>query len=260
MSLADVKNRRNNGETMSRDPKSAQSGPSTDTASRGGEADGDRNGPETRNDPGGGSESRAGVDAGAEEAGSDPAADTAAGAGGEDGPVDAEAESPAAELEAVKAELADQKDQYLRAAAEVENIRRRANNDIANARKFAVEGFAKEVLAVRDSLEIARSLEINEDDEGAVAKMKEGLELTLKQLDSALAKFSIAVVEPEQGDKLDPDRHQAMSTQESDNVPPNHIVAVIQKGYTIHERLLRPAMVVVAKKPQDQTQAEGEPA
>lgn len=168
--------------------------------------------------------------------------------------------SLAAQLEAARTEVAEQKDRYMRAAAEAENIRRRAENDIASARKYAVEGFAAEVLAVRDSLEIARSLEINEDDAGAVAKMKEGLDLTLKQLDSTLSKFSIEAIDPQKGDKLDPEKHQAMSTQESDNVPPNHILSVIQKGYTIHGRLLRPAMVVVAKKPQDGAGTGGETA
>ena len=110
---------------------------------------------------------------------------------------------------------------------------------------------------MRDSLEIARSLEIAEDHAGAVAKMKEGLDLTLKQLDSVLSKFSIESVDPQAGDKLDPERHQAMTTRESGEVPPNHILTVIQKGYTIHDRLLRPAMVVVAKKPQDESQPEG---
>lgn len=173
---------------------------------------------------------------------------------------DADEESLAEQLETAKAEAADRKDRYLRAVAEAENIRRRADNDIGNARKFAIEGFASEILSVRDSLEIARELEIGEDDTGVVAKMKEGLDLTLKQLDSALSKFSIEPVDPVKGDKLDPDRHQAMSTQESDNVPPNHILSVVQNGYMIHGRLLRPAMVVVAKKPRDEAQAESETA
>lgn len=181
--------------------------------------------------------------------------DSEAGAGGQER-VDADDESFAAQLEAAQAELAEHKDRYMRAAAEAENIRRRADNDIASARKFAIEGFASEILAVRDSLEIANSLEIKEDDAGAVAKMKEGMELTLKQLDNALSKFSIEAVEPQKGDKLDPERHQAMSTQESENVEPNHIVSVIQKGYTIHDRLLRPAMVVVAKKPAQESESD----
>lgn len=168
--------------------------------------------------------------------------------------------SLAGQVEALQAELAEQKDRYLRAAAEADNIRRRADNDIASARKFAIGSFALEILSVRDSLEIARAVQIDDDQAGAVAKMKEGLDLTLKQLDSALSKFSVEVVEPDKGDKLDPERHQAMSTQESDNVPPNHILSVLQKGYTIHDRLLRPAMVVVAKKPDHDAQAAGETA
>lgn len=187
-------------------------------------------------------------------------ASTDAPAAGEGSGADPEEQSLAAQLEAARAEVAEHKDRYMRAAAEAENVRRRAENDIANARKYAVEGFASEILSVRDSLEIARSLEIKEDDAGAVAKMKEGLDLTLKQLDSTLSKFSIEAVVPEKGDKLDPEKHQAMSTQESDNVPPNHILSVIQKGYTIHGRLLRPAMVVVAKEPEQAAGAEGETA
>lgn len=173
---------------------------------------------------------------------------------------EADEESLAAQLEAARAELAEHKDRYMRAAAEAENIRRRADNDVASARKFAIEGFASEMLAVRDSLEIANSLEIKEDDAGAIAKMKEGMELTLKQLDNALSKFSIEAIEPQKGDKLDPDRHQAMSTQESENVEPNHIVSVIQKGYKIHDRLLRPAMVVVAKKPAQESESDADTA
>lgn len=151
------------------------------------------------------------------------------------------------QLETLEAELAESKDRGLRAMAEAENTRRRAENDIANARKFAIEGFAAEILTVRDSLEIARGLEISEDDSGAIAKMHEGLDLTLKQMDTAFVKFSVQEIAPQPGDKLDPDIHQAMTTQESDEIQPNHVVSVIQKGYSIHGRLLRPAMVIVAK-------------
>jgi len=194
-------------------------------------------------------QSPAGGDAGEDGEPGRMEADEQAGDGGTSQAEEADAQSLMSQLEAAQAEIAEHKDRYMRAAAEAENIRRRADNDIASARKFAIEGFASEILAVRDSLEIANSLEIKEDDAGAVAKMKEGLELTLKQLDNALSKFSIEAVEPDKGDKLDPERHQAMSTQESENVEPNHIVSVIQKGYMIHDRLLRPAMVVVARKP-----------
>lgn len=151
------------------------------------------------------------------------------------------------ELDLAQAALQEYKEKYLRSMAEVENVRRRAANDVANARKFAVEGFASESLQVRDSLELARMVEVSDEDKGVVEKMKEGLDLTLRQLDSAFEKFGIKAVEPEPGDKLDPELHQAMTIQESDEIAPNHIVTVIQKGYAIHDRLLRPAMVIVAR-------------
>ncbi len=151
------------------------------------------------------------------------------------------------ELELARVELAEHKEKILRAMAEVENVRRRAENDVSNARKFAVEGFAAEALSVRDSLELARATELSDEDTGIVEKMKEGLDLTLKQLDTVFDKFGIRTVEPGPGDKLDPEQHQAMTLQESDSIAPNHIITVIQKGYTIHGRLLRPAMVIVAR-------------
>lgn len=236
---------------MPEQPKSAHTGAQGDDGIRNSQVEGDRPGPAAGDETAGRADDASGEAAPAREE---------AGKGRDAGDGDADERSLAQELEAVKTELAEQKDRYLRAAAEAENIRRRAETDVANARKYAIDGFASEILAVRDSLEIARSLEISEDDAGAVAKMKEGLDLTLKQMDNALAKFSIEAVDPQKGDKLDPERHQAMTTQESDNVPPNHILAVIQKGYTIHDRLLRPAMVVVARKRQDETRTESETA
>lgn len=151
------------------------------------------------------------------------------------------------ELDLAQAALEDHKEKYLRAMAELDNVRRRAANDVVGARKFAVDGFAREALQVRDSLELARAVELSEEDKGVVEKMKEGLDLTLKQLDAVFDKFGIKVVEPAPGDKLDPELHQAMTIQESDEIQPNHIITVIQKGYAIHDRLLRPAMVIVAK-------------
>jgi molecular chaperone GrpE len=151
------------------------------------------------------------------------------------------------ELEQATAELAELKEKFLRAMAEAENVRRRAENDVSNARKFAVEGFAAEALSVRDSLELARATEMGDEDTGIVDNMKEGLDLTLKQLDAVFEKFGIRPVEPGLGDKLDPELHQAMTLQESDSIAPNHIITVIQRGYSIHDRLLRPAMVIVAK-------------
>ena len=110
---------------------------------------------------------------------------------------------------------------------------------------------------MRDSLELASTIEINAEDSGVIDKMKEGLDLTLKQLDRVFAKFGIEPIDPEPGEKLDPERHQAMTVQESSDIEPNHIVAVIQKGYLIHDRLLRPAMVIVAKSASPQPAETG---
>jgi len=150
-------------------------------------------------------------------------------------------------VEELGEELQQARDDMLRAHAEMENIRRRAEKDIANARKYAVEKFASEVLLVRDSLDSAAKIDLEEGNEEVIRKMSEGLELTLKQLDNAMQKFDIVAIEPEVGERLDPDRHQAMGLIEAEGVEPNHIAAVIQKGYQINDRLLRPAMVMVAK-------------
>ena len=143
-------------------------------------------------------------------------------------------------------EVTEANDKYLRLAAELENTRRRAQSDLTEARKFAIKDFAEEVINVRDSLELAQAWEPGEGDSDATS-MQEGLATTLKQLDQAFDKFAIQVVAPEPGDKLDPNLHQAMTTQESGEVAPNHVLSVIRKGYTLHDRLLRPAMVVVAR-------------
>lgn len=156
------------------------------------------------------------------------------------------AEGPESVLEQAQAEAADAKDKMLRAVAESENIRRRAETDVANAHKFAIERFASEVLAVRDSLELARAVEIQDADNEALAKMHEGIDLTLKQLDSTFEKFNLTVIDPT-GEKFNPEHHQAMSMVESDEHEPNHVVAVVQKGCLLHDRLVRPAMVMVSK-------------
>jgi len=150
------------------------------------------------------------------------------------------------QLEAALAQVEEFRDQVLRSKAEMENVRRRAETELRNARKFAVEQFALELLGVKDSLDIAKTIELKGDNKELLEKMLEGLELTFKQLEQVLAKFSIKSIDPEIGDRFDPDWHQAMTMQESPDVPPNHIVSVVQKGYSLHERLLRPAMVVVA--------------
>ena len=165
----------------------------------------------------------------------------------EDAPEDAPA-SELDELETLRAENESLRDEFLRAKAEAENARKRAQTEITNARRFAVEGFAGELLNVRDSLDLARAVDLNEGD-SVVERVVEGLELTLRQLDSVFERFSVYEISPEVGDKLDPDAHQAMSLIETAEVPANHIFQVVQKGYRLNERLLRPARVLVAKAP-----------
>ncbi len=171
--------------------------------------------------------------------------DSPAAATGEAG----EGEAPD-ELEMLRAQVAQLQDETLRARADADNARKRAQGEIVNARRFALEGFAGELLTVRDSLGLARAVDLT-GGENLVEQMTEGLELTLKQLDAAFERFSVFEVSPEVGDKLDPESHQAMSLVESTDVAPNHICQVVQKGYRLHGRLLRPAMVIVAKAPVD---------
>jgi len=151
------------------------------------------------------------------------------------------------ELAAAQAEIAKLKDAFLRAKAEEDNVRRRAEKDVANGRKFAVEGFAKEMLNVYDSLKLAVSVELADDADDAIKSVHEGVGITLKQLNSAFAKFSLAEINPVAGDKLDPNLHQAMTMVESEEIESGCIINVIQAGFQLHDRLLRPAMVVVAK-------------
>ncbi len=131
-------------------------------------------------------------------------------------------------------------DAWMYAKAEAENIRRRAHEDTDKARKFALEKFSGELLAVKDSLEAALTVET-----GDIASYRNGVELTQKQLASVFEKFNIAEVHPI-GEKFDPHKHQAISMVEAD-AEPNTVVQVLQKGYTLHERVLRPALVMVAK-------------
>ncbi len=141
-----------------------------------------------------------------------------------------------------KAELqaTEHYDAWLRAKADADNIRKRAQEDIAKAHKFAVENFSSELLAVRDSLEAALAVQ-----NATVESMKSGVEITLRQLTSVFERFSVRELNPV-GEKFDPHRHQAMSVVESD-APPNTVVQVFQKGYLLHDRVLRPALVSVAK-------------
>ena len=150
-----------------------------------------------------------------------------------------------AQLSEAQAQLEQAKDESLRARAEVENVRRRSQKEIAAARKFAIENFAQELLGVRDSLQRACEVELNQDAGDAVTQMKEGLALTLKQFDLSLGKFAVAEVAAAPGVRFDPQLHQAIGTEAAPDIAADHIVTVVQKGYTLNERLLRPAMVVV---------------
>jgi molecular chaperone GrpE len=155
-----------------------------------------------------------------------------------------------ARLEAELAEANDkiegQKESVVRAAAETENIRRRAALDVEKAHKFALEKFANELLPVIDNLD--RAIEFADKENEAIKPVLEGVELTLKSFTDALAKFNVDVVNP-QGEKFNAEFHQAMTMQPSEEVEPNTVIAVMQKGYTLNGRLLRPAMVMVSKAP-----------
>jgi molecular chaperone GrpE len=153
-----------------------------------------------------------------------------------------------AELEAARAQASENLDKFMRAKAETENVRRRAETDVASAHKFAIERFALEMLAVKDSLERARTVDLKTSD-AAVEKMFEGIDLTLKLMDSIFQKFALTEISPAKGDKFDPEKHQAMSAQDNAEVPPNHVLMALQRGYLLNNRLLRPALVIVAKAP-----------
>ncbi|MFZ6724076.1 nucleotide exchange factor GrpE [Undibacterium sp. MH2W] len=143
-----------------------------------------------------------------------------------------------AELEAKVAEL---QDAFMRAKADGENIRRRAQEDISKAHKFAIEGFAEAMVPVKDSLEMALKVETP-----SIDSLKEGVEMTLKQLSAAFEKNRLLEINPVQGEKLDPMKHQAISMVPAEQ-DANTVVTVLQKGYNIADRLLRPALVTVAQ-------------
>ncbi|MES2537370.1 MAG: nucleotide exchange factor GrpE [Pseudomonadota bacterium] len=145
------------------------------------------------------------------------------------------------QLARAESSLAEMQDAFLRAKAEVENLRRRAQEDLANAHKYANENFAQTLLPVKDSLEMALKVETP-----SVETLREGVDMTLKQLASAFEKNRVTEVNPKPGDRFDPDRHQAISMVPSGQ-PPNTVVNVLQKGYLIADRLLRPALVTVAQ-------------
>ena len=152
-------------------------------------------------------------------------------------------ESLQEKLAAAEAKADDNWDQLVRNRAEMENIRRRSERDLANAHKFALEKFAQELLPVIDSMEmgVAAAMDENAD----VSKLREGTEMTLKMFETAIEKFGIKGVHPH-GETFNPEHHQAMTMIDSPEHDPNTIIDVMQKGYLLNDRLVRPAMVVVA--------------
>jgi molecular chaperone GrpE len=151
-----------------------------------------------------------------------------------------------ARVSELEEQLAAAQDQALRAAADVQNARRRAEQEIEKAHKFALERFAGDLLPLLDSLE--RGMELSDANDPAIKPMREGMELTLKMFADTLSRFQIAPVDPH-GEPFNPELHQAMAMEERDSVEPNTVIRVFQKGYTLSGRLLRPAMVVVSKAP-----------
>jgi molecular chaperone GrpE len=174
------------------------------------------------------------------EAGAEAGFDTVGEAPGEAGDAD-----PAAALAAAEAEAQAQRELALRTAAELENVRRRAQRDVENAHRYGVERFARELLAVKDSMEMG--LQAAEEGAGPDAEaVVEGFSATLKLLGQCFEKSGIAEVNP-LGEAFDPELHEAMATQPSAEQAPDSVLMVVQKGYVLHDRLLRPARVIVAR-------------
>jgi len=151
-------------------------------------------------------------------------------------------------IEQLEEQLASAKENALRAAAEMQNIRRRAEQDIEKAHKFALEKFATDLLPVLDSLE--RGLEVSDPTDKAIRPMREGMELTYKLFLDTLKRFQVERLDP-QGEPFNPEQQQAMAMEESTHVEPNSVLKVFQCGYVMNGRLLRPAMVVVSKAPSE---------
>ena len=149
-----------------------------------------------------------------------------------------------AQLETAIQKAAEERERALRTAAEMENLRRRTELDVEKAHKFALEKFANELLPVLDNLE--RAIELADKENEALKPMIEGVELTLKSMQSGVAKFGLVALDP-LNQPFDPNAHQAMSMVPSADVAPNTVIAVMQKGYDLNGRVIRPAMVMIAK-------------
>ena len=154
---------------------------------------------------------------------------------------DAAVASPEAQLAELQAKHTEMSDAYLRAKAETENVRRRSEEEVSKARKFAVEAFAEALLPVKDSLEAALAIQ-----NATQEQLLEGVNLTLRQLGQALERNKVMPIAPPAGTRFDPHQHQAISQIEADGEP-NTVISVLQKGYALHGRVIRPALVVVSK-------------
>lgn len=155
-------------------------------------------------------------------------------------------EDLAGRVQVLEEQLAAAQDQALRVAADMQNVRRRAEQDVEKAHKFALEKFANDLLPIVDSLE--RGLELSSDAEEALRPMREGMQLTLKLFLDTLERYQLVPVDP-LGEPFNPELHQAMAMEESLHAEPGSVLKVFQRGYQLSGRLLRPAMVVVAKAP-----------
>ncbi len=150
----------------------------------------------------------------------------------------------AAQLEEARSKADENWNLAVRAKAELENLRKRHERDLTNAHKYALERFVNELLPVRDSLELG--LKAAQEESADVAKLREGTELTLNLFNTVLEKFNVAVIDPE-GEPFNPELHQAMSMQPTEEIEPNTVITVVQKGYSLNGRLVRPAMVIVSQ-------------
>jgi len=159
---------------------------------------------------------------------------------------DAGGEDLGARVQLLEEQLATAHDQALRVAADLQNVRRRAEQDVEKAHKFALDKFATDLLPIVDSLE--RGLELSSPDDESIRPMREGIELTLKMFHDTLKRHNLEALDPH-GAPFNAEHHQAMAMQESADVEPNSVLKVFQKGYQLNGRLLRPAMVVVSKAP-----------
>ncbi len=159
-------------------------------------------------------------------------------------PDEASSDDLATRVQVLEEQLAAANDQALRVAADLQNIRRRAEQDIEKAHKFALEKFAGDLLPIIDSLE--RGLDLSNPDDESIRPMREGIELTLKMFHDTLKRYQLEAIDPH-GEPFNASLHQAMAVQENAEVEPNSVLQVFQKGYQLNGRLLRPAMVVVSK-------------